>query len=152
MRNFFYRLMFTKGDEMDLSQFYLLALNILFIVWVVNISMNLWFFSQEMLDAFLIIYGTTVVLSSPTWLVKLWLENQSWFRRNATGAVSSAKAAATNFIAPVETPVAMVDEAVPSTDVSEMNHAGVLPAVAPTEFPLPEEPAADSPTNRAWVG
>lgn len=139
---------------MDLSQVYLLALNALFIVWVVNVSLNKWVLNQPILDSFMIVYATTVVLSSPTWLVKLWLENKSWFRRNPTGVVDTPISGEV-IIPPPDNVDPIVDDAPvpPSTDVSEVNHAGVLPVVAPTQFPLPEPTAdASNPTNKAWVG
>jgi hypothetical protein len=78
MRSLLYRIFFTKSDEVDLSQFFLLGLNILFIVWVVMTGQGRWTVSQPMVDAFLIVYATTVVLASPTWLAKLWIEHRSF--------------------------------------------------------------------------
>lgn len=66
---------------MDLSQVYLLALNIVFVVWVVMVGLQRWIISEPMLDAFLIVYGSTVVLASPTWLAKLYIESR-WFQRS----------------------------------------------------------------------
>lgn len=89
MRKLLYRIFFTKSDEIDLSQFYLLLLNITFVVWVVMVGLRQWIVSEPMLNAFLMVYGTTVILSSPSWLVRLWIESK-WFKQpSSTSSLSS---------------------------------------------------------------
>jgi len=90
MKNFIYRLVFTKGDDIDLSQLFLWSFNIFFMFWITLVSVQRWVLSEPLLDAFLVVYATTVVLSSPTWLVKLWLENMAWFRKGPLPAVTTS--------------------------------------------------------------
>lgn len=131
-----YRLFFDKEDGLDLSQFYLLSLNIVFIIWIVSIGLKTWTLSEPMLDAFLIIYSTTVLLSSPTWLVKIWLQNKDWFRRQAIANTQQ-----------------IVEQTVGgTTDVSEMNIPGALPVVPPTAFPMAPDSAPTSPINSSFKG
>ena len=77
-----YALFLDKDDAMDLSQLYFAQMQVLFTVMVVNIGQGRWHLSDSVLDAFLIVYGTTVLLASPVWMAKLLIQRKNnWFAR-----------------------------------------------------------------------
>ena len=76
MKRFLYRVFFDKTDGLDLSQVTLLGLNGLFAMWVIRTGQGAWVVNEPLLNAFLVVYMTTVVLASPTWLARLWIEKR----------------------------------------------------------------------------
>ena len=81
-----WQLLFTKDGHLDTSQLTLAILNAYFMIWVGMVSSSNWVMNDSLLKAFLIVYSTTVILASPSWLAKLWIENSAWFSRGMTAA------------------------------------------------------------------
>lgn len=80
-KTFLYKLFLDKEDNLDTSQIILFAQNVFFLVLVGLVGSGIWFVPEYVLEAFLVIYGATLILASPFWVAKMLIEAKYPFRK-----------------------------------------------------------------------
>ena len=160
MRSILYRMFFTAKGDLDTAQLMLVLYQLFFGAWIVEVGLKHWVLSEPMLDAFLIVYSTTVMLASPTWLVKMWIERGDWFRRSP----SAVAAAVSGIVRPSDVPpvppsapvIGQPIDVVPpenrrSSDLSEFITPGQIVPATPGQI-VPATPVISQPTSHEWIG
>jgi len=71
VRNFLYRLFFTRDDDLDLLQVFFLLLIIFFIVAFSFAGMGKWSVTNMAWSAFISIFATLAIAGSPKWVAEL---------------------------------------------------------------------------------
>lgn len=80
-KSFLFKLLVDKEDNLDTSQIVLLTLNIFFMTMVGLIGARIWFVPEYVIEAFLVIYGATLILAAPFWTAKMLIEAKYPFRK-----------------------------------------------------------------------
>ena len=78
IKTFLYRLFFTKDDGLDVSQFVLLALYIVFGFVVVNSARGVWTLDHAVLHAFVWVFGVANINAAPQWIALELIRAKSW--------------------------------------------------------------------------
>ena len=88
MKNFLYRLWFTKDDTVDSSQLVLLSLYALYIVGFVQASRGQWTITADLLQSLLWVMGLASIQAAPQWLVFSWIQSRLLLAQTATSAAT----------------------------------------------------------------
>lgn len=74
MRSFLYRLFFTRDDDLDLLQVFLLSWIVLMGFAVIMVGRGKWTLPAEAWDMLKWVFASLFIAGVPTWLAKLYID------------------------------------------------------------------------------